>query len=146
MSIPYIYDVKMIKSQQHPSKNMMKTILFITAFCFSAFVLHAADPSWSVQKSLAGKDATVRDASGRIVTTTSSSGDNTTFRDSSGRIVSTASASGSTSTTFRDASGRITSTASNNGSNTTYRDATGRITSTASTNGDSTTYRDSGTS
>jgi len=85
-------------------------------------------------RSLAGKDATIRDGSGRVAGSATTTGKSTTYRDGSGRITGTAQqGSGKGSQTFRDGSGRITGSASTTGNSTTYRDGSGRVAGTAST-------------
>ena len=85
----------------------MKALLL--ALC-ALTVVASAEPCQKEQ-TLVGKNALVRDGSGRTAGTVTTSGKSTTFRDGSGRTIGTPSVSGD-SITYRDASGRITGTAS----------------------------------
>jgi hypothetical protein len=84
----------------------MKTLLL--ALC--ALTAFASAEPCQKERTLVGKNALVRDGSGRIAGTASTSGNSTTFRDGSGRIIGTSTVSGD-SITYRDGSGRITGTA-----------------------------------
>jgi len=124
----------LLKSSKIPMKLILILILLVP-------VLAWADPGSS--SSLAGQNATLRDAKGRASATARTSGGQTTFRDAQGRMTGTATTSSTGLTTFRDAQGRKTGSSSKSGSKSTCRDAQGRITGTSSRSASGvTTYRD----
>jgi hypothetical protein len=95
-------------------------LLFLLLF---PILVLASDPI-DKSETFAGKNAILRDGTGKISTTTNTLGNTTTFRDSQGRVLVSASQS---STTFRDAQGRIECTLSGSGSSTNFKDAQGPI-------------------
>lgn len=72
---------------------------------------------------------TIRDATGKVVGTATTSGNKTIYRDATGKTTGTATKDGNR-TIYRDATGKTVGTATESGSGTTYRDATGKTVGT----------------